>query len=187
VDVLDHISAQRFVAVLRSPPDLDALADQLVGAGVQVLEITLDTPGALEAIRRWRERTSVAAGTVRTRAEAAAAIDAGAEAVVSPVTIPEVVACCRERGVPVVPGAYTPTEVETAWQAGASLVKLFPGSLGGPDYVRSLRGPLADVRLLVTGGVTADNAGAFLDAGAVAVGADASRALAVWEAVRVGA
>ena len=184
---VDRIVAQRFVPVLRSPPDLDRIAAELVAAGVEVLEITLDTPGAGDAIRRWRERACVIAGTVRTVADAEAALSAGAEAIVTPVTIPEVLAFCRQREVPAVPGAFTPTEVETAWQAGASLVKLFPGSLGGPDYVRSLRGPLAHVPLLVTGGVTAENARAFLTAGAVAVGADSSRALAVWDVVRVGA
>ena len=184
---LDRILAQRFVAILRSPPDLDAAASELIAGGVEVLEITLDTPGALEAIGRWRERAMVIAGTVRTVGEAEAALDAGAEAIVSPVTARDVVLFCHERDAPVVAGALTPTEIESAWRAGAGLVKLFPAALGGPDYVRSLRGPLADVPLLATGGVTADNAAAFLAAGAAAVGADSSRALAVWDAVRVGA
>jgi 2-dehydro-3-deoxyphosphogluconate aldolase/(4S)-4-hydroxy-2-oxoglutarate aldolase len=185
VSVLDLIAAQRFVPVLRAPPDLDAAAAELVEAGVQVLEITLDTPGALDAIRRWRDRATVIAGTVRTPAEARAAAEAGAAALVSPVLVPELVAVSND--LPVVPGALTPTEIETAWRAGAPLVKLFPGSLGGPEYVRSVHAVLPDVPLLVTGGVTAENALAFLDAGAVAVGADASRALAVFEAVRVAA
>jgi 2-dehydro-3-deoxyphosphogluconate aldolase / (4S)-4-hydroxy-2-oxoglutarate aldolase len=184
---VDRIVAQRFVAILRSPPDLDAAASELVAAGVEVLEITLDTPGALEAIGRWRERATVIAGTVRTQADAAAALEAGAEAAVSPVTVPEVSSFCRERRLPFVAGALTPTEVEAAWRAGAGMVKLFPAALGGPDYLRTLHGPLGDVPLLATGGVTAENAAAFLAAGAVAVGADSSRALAVWDAVRVGA
>ncbi|HEY7794556.1 MAG TPA: bifunctional 4-hydroxy-2-oxoglutarate aldolase/2-dehydro-3-deoxy-phosphogluconate aldolase [Gaiellaceae bacterium] len=185
MDVLDLIASQRFVPVLRSPPDLDAVAAELVDAGVGLLEITLDTPGALDAIRRWRERVTVLAGTVRTPAEARAAAEAGAAALVSPVLAPELVGVSSD--LPVVPGALTPTEIEIAWRAGAPLVKLFPGSLGGPAYVRTVRTVLPDVPLLVTGGVTAGNAVAFLDAGAVAVGADASRALAVFEAVRVGA
>jgi 2-dehydro-3-deoxyphosphogluconate aldolase/(4S)-4-hydroxy-2-oxoglutarate aldolase len=183
--VLDQIAAQRFVAILRRPPDLDAIAGELVSVGVQVLEITLDTPGALEAIRRWRERATVIAGTVRTVSDAEAALEAGARAIVAPVTIAEVVSFCVERQVPVVPGALTPTEVETAWQAGASLVKVFPAGLGGPAYVRSLLGPLSDVPLIATGGVRAENAAAFLEAGAVAVGADSSRALEVFAAVKV--
>jgi 2-dehydro-3-deoxyphosphogluconate aldolase/(4S)-4-hydroxy-2-oxoglutarate aldolase len=185
--VVEQIVAQRFVAILRRPADLDAAAAELVAAGVDVLEITLDTPGALDAIRRWGERATVVAGTVRTVSEAEAAVEAGAQAIVSPTTVPEIVSWCAERNVPVVPGAFTPTEVETAWRSGASLVKLFPAALGGPGYVRSLLGPLADVPLLATGGVTAESAPAFLAAGAVAVGADSSRAHVVFDAVRVGA
>ncbi len=181
MDAVDRIRAQRFVAVLRAPPDLDRVAAELVDAGVQVLEITLDTPGALDAIARWRERATVLAGTVRTQAEADAATEAGAAALVSPSLV------LIQHKVAHVPGAFTPTEVETAWRAGAELVKLFPAAALGPGYIRSLLTPLADVRLLVTGGITAENAGDFLDAGAVAVGADSSRALAVWEAVKVGA
>lgn len=185
--MLEQIAAQRFVAILRRPTDLDAVAQELVEAGVQVLEITLDTPGALDAISRWRDRATVIAGTVRTTADAKAAVEAGARAVVSPATIREVVSWCVERNVPVVPGAFTPTEIETAWQYGASMVKVFPAGLGGPDYVRSLLGPLSDVPLLATGGVMPENAAAFLAAGAVAVAADSSRARAVFEAVKVGA
>jgi 2-dehydro-3-deoxyphosphogluconate aldolase / (4S)-4-hydroxy-2-oxoglutarate aldolase len=108
---------------------------------------------------------------VRTAADAAAAVDAGAEACVGPGFVPEVVERCRELGVDAIPGALTPSEVDAAWAAGAALVKLFPASAVGPDYVRALLAPLADVPLLVTGGVNAGNARAFLDAGAVAVGA----------------
>ena len=92
---------------------------------------------------------------------------------------------CVARDVPVVPGALTPTEIETAWRCGASMVKVFPAGLGGPEYLRSVLSPLADVPLLATGGVTADNASGFLTAGAVAVGADSSRARDVFEAVKV--
>ncbi len=181
MSALERLREERFVAILRRPPDLDAAAEELVAAGVGVLEITLDTPGALEAIARWRDRATVLAGTVRTQAEADAATEAGAAALVSPTLV------FLEHKVPHVPGAFTPTEVETAWRAGAPLVKLFPAAALGPGYVRGLLSPLAGVELLATGGVTAENAGDFLDAGAVAVGADSSRALAVWAAVRVGA
>ncbi len=183
--VLEQIAAQRFVAILRRPSDLDAVAEELIGAGVRVLEITLDTPDALAAIGRWRGRATVVAGSVRTVADAEAAVEAGAEAVVSPGTVPDVVAWCVARDVPVVPGALTPTEIETAWRCGASMVKVFPAGLGGPEYLRSVLSPLADVPLLATGGVTADNASGFLTAGAVAVGADSSRARDVFEAVKV--
>jgi 2-dehydro-3-deoxyphosphogluconate aldolase/(4S)-4-hydroxy-2-oxoglutarate aldolase len=113
-----------------------------------------------------------------------AAVEAGAAAVVSPAFVPEVLARARERGVPAIPGALTPTEVETAWAAGAAMVKLFPATLGGPRYVKDLLAPLADVALIATGGITADNAVAFLDAGAVAV-AVGSALLAPGEAKRL--
>ena len=135
--------------------------------GFGLIEITLDSDGALEAIRR---HPGALAGTVRTAAQVDAAVEAGAVAVVSPVFVPAVLERARELGVPAIPGALTPTEVEAAWRAGAALVKLFPAALGGPRYVRDLLAPLSDVPLIVTGGVDASNARAFLDAGAVAVG-----------------
>jgi len=185
VNAVEVIRRERVVAVLRRVDDVAAAVDRLV---LPVVEVTLDSPGALDAIAGLRDRPglTVLAGTVRTREDALAAIAAGAEAVVAPGTDGEVGAACRELGVPWVPGALTPTEVEAAWHAGAALVKLFPGRLGGPRYVRDVLAPLADVPLLVTGGVDEENALAFLDAGAVAVGADSSRARAVYDAVRLG-
>ena len=103
-------------------------------------------------------------------AQVDAAVSAGAEAIVAPALSAAVLERAAALGVPAIPGALTPTEVETAWQAGAALVKLFPARLGGPRYVRDLLAPLPDVPLLATGGVDATNARAFLDAGAVAVG-----------------
>lgn len=182
--VVERIRAARVVAVLRH-----AAPEPALEAGLRVLEVTLDTAGALETIARLRARgdVTVLAGTVRTAAEVDEAVEAGAEACVGPGFDPEVVARCGERGVPAIPGALTPTEVERAWRSGAALVKLFPGSLGGPQYVRALLAPLAGIPLLVTGGITAANARAFLDAGAVAVGASVRSAEEAWallEAVR---
>lgn len=172
IPVVERIRAERVVAILRRVADPDALVDALAGGGVGVVEITLDSIGALAAIRRLRARgdVSVLAGTVRTAAQAEAAIEAGAEACVGPGLVLEVVERCRAVGVPVVPGALTPTEVDQAWGMGASLVKLFPARLGGPAYVRELLAPLAEVPLLTTGGITHANLREFLDAGAVAVG-----------------
>jgi 2-dehydro-3-deoxyphosphogluconate aldolase/(4S)-4-hydroxy-2-oxoglutarate aldolase len=183
MSVVERIRRERFVAVIRRAPDLEAVAEELVAAGIGVLEFTLDSPGALEAIARWRDRATVLAGTVRTAAEAEAAVEAGAHGLVSPTFDPELV--LQEHKVPFVPGCFTPSEVERAWRAGAELVKLFPAGALGPGYVRSLLAPLADVPLLVTGGITPENALDFLSGGAVAVGADSSRAVAVWERVRV--
>jgi 2-dehydro-3-deoxyphosphogluconate aldolase / (4S)-4-hydroxy-2-oxoglutarate aldolase len=137
-----------------------------------VIEITLDDPNALGAIERARGRgdVTVLAGTVRRADQVDAAVGAGAEAVVGPAFVSAVVARAAELGVPAIPGALTPTEIEAAWAAGAAMVKLFPSGIGGPRYVRDVLAPLRDVPLLVTGGIDAQNAMAFLDAGAVAVG-----------------
>jgi len=178
VSVVERIRSERLVAVLRRFEDVDARVEALAQAGVRVVEITLDTPDALAAIERARARgdVSVLGGTVRRPEQVEEAVAAGAEAIVSPAHVQAVLERARELGVPAIPGALTPTEVEAAWAAGAALVKLFPGSVGGPSYVRELLAPLADVPLLVTGGVDSSNARAFLDAGAVAVGAGSALA-----------
>jgi len=186
VGPVERIEQARVVAILRRVDDVAATVERL---GLPVVEVTLDSPGALGAISALRARggaVTVLAGTVRTADEARAAVAAGAEAIVSPAFVPQVGAACDELGVPAIPGALTPTEIEAAWRAGAAMVKLFPARFGGPKYVSDVLAPLADVRLLVTGGVDAQNANEFLRAGAVAVGADASRARAVYDAVTVG-
>jgi 2-dehydro-3-deoxyphosphogluconate aldolase / (4S)-4-hydroxy-2-oxoglutarate aldolase len=172
MSAVDAIRAARLVAILRRADGVDARVARLAEAGVRVVEITLDSDDALGAIERARSRgdVTVLAGTVREAAEVDAAVAAGAEAIVAPGLSPAVLERAAALGVPAIPGALTPTEIETAWNAGAALVKLFPARLGGPHYVRDLLAPLADVPLLVTGGVDATNARAFLAAGAVAVG-----------------
>lgn len=165
--MLERLREERVVAILRRVDDVGAAVARVRSAGISLVEITLDSPGALEAIRR---HPGCLAGTVRTADEATAAAEAGAVALVAPAFSPEVAARARELGLPYVPGALTPTEVEAAWRAGAAAVKLFPAALGGPEYVRQLRGPLADVPLIATGGVDATSAAAFLEAGCVAVG-----------------
>ena len=188
MSAIERIRATRLVAVLRRVPDADAAVSRLREVGVEVIEVTLDADDALEVIRR---NPGVLAGTVRTAAQVDVAVEAGAAAVVSPAFAPAVVERALELGVPAIPGALTPTEVEAAWRAGAAMVKLFPAGLGGPQYVRDLLAPLSDVPLLVTGGVDASNARAFLDAGAVAVGVgsalnDPEEARHVVAAVRPG-
>ncbi len=149
------------MAVLRRVPDVDRLATELVDAGIGVIEVTLDDEGALAGIERLRERGTVAvlAGTVRTVEQAEAAVAAGAEALVSPVFSGAVLARGHQLGVPVIPGALTPTEIEAAWRAGAAMVKLFPARAVGPEYVADVLKPLQDVPLVCTGGVSAANAG----------------------------
>jgi 2-dehydro-3-deoxyphosphogluconate aldolase/(4S)-4-hydroxy-2-oxoglutarate aldolase len=151
------------------------VADALVAGGVLAFEITLNEPvdAALRAIESVASRTpaiDIGAGTVLTIDAARLAIDAGATFLVTPHTDPELVAWATGRGVPTLPGAATPTELLTAWRAGAAAVKLFPASVLGPAFVRESRGPFPDIPLVPSGGVTADSASDFIRAGAVAVG-----------------
>ncbi|WP_283134607.1 bifunctional 4-hydroxy-2-oxoglutarate aldolase/2-dehydro-3-deoxy-phosphogluconate aldolase [Rhizohabitans arisaemae] len=167
------------VAIVRlreTEPD-DAVVAALSTGGVRLAEITLTSPGALAAIRRWSAREDVAAGagTVRTVADARAAIEAGARFLVTPVTVPDVLALARDAGVPVACGALTPTEIETAWRHGAAVVKVFPVSaVGGAAYLRAVREPLDDVPLLPTGGVRWEDVAGYARIGCAGVGVGAS-------------
>jgi 2-dehydro-3-deoxyphosphogluconate aldolase / (4S)-4-hydroxy-2-oxoglutarate aldolase len=162
------------IAIVRGhPPDVVArIADGLVAGGVTTVEVTLDSPHALSSIVALDDRGDVlvGAGTVLDAAGADAAIDAGAAFLVAPGVDPGVMAAAAERGVPMLPGALTPTEILTAWNAGAAAVKVFPAGPLGPGYVAALRGPLGNVALVPTGGVDDRNAAAFMAAGAVALG-----------------
>lgn len=165
--------ATRVIAVARriDPARVSAVAAALGEGGVEVIEVTLDGAGALDSIGELtRGHWFVGAGTVMSVAEAEAATDAGAKFVVSPHTDTTIVAWAVERGIPVMAGAFTPTEVVAAWAAGVSAVKVFPASVGGPRMIRALRAPLGDLPLIPTGGIDGSNAGEFIAAGAVAVG-----------------
>jgi 2-dehydro-3-deoxyphosphogluconate aldolase/(4S)-4-hydroxy-2-oxoglutarate aldolase len=181
IDLASALASARVVAVLRAAREPAGVIDAVVAGGISVVEITLDSPDAEAVIAAARQRhpdVLVGAGTVRTAADVDCAVGAGAAFCVAPATVPEALSRASAHGVPMVPGALTPTEVERAVGLGAPVVKLFPGSLGGPAYVRELLAPLSGVALLVTGGVDASNARAFLDAGAIAVGAASSLARA---------
>jgi 2-dehydro-3-deoxyphosphogluconate aldolase/(4S)-4-hydroxy-2-oxoglutarate aldolase len=165
------------VAIARgvSPEVAPIVAEALVAGGVGAFEITLNDPldRALRGIEAVASRSSgleVGAGTVLTIEAAQAAIDAGATFLVMPHIDPELVAWAAARRIPTLPGAATPTEILVAWRAGAAAVKVFPASSLGPAFLREVRGPLPDIPLVPTGGVTADTAGAFIAAGAIAVG-----------------
>ena len=168
------LGAGRVMAIIRyrDTVDLPAVADELTSAGIPLVEITLDTPGALPAIRRLAdEGMSIGAGTVRTADEARAAADAGAAFVVTPGLVPAVLGAAASAGVVAIPGVLTPTELLTATDAGAAAVKIFPvGAVGGPAYIRALRGPFGDVDLVPTGGIAVDEVGDYLEAGAACVG-----------------
>jgi 2-dehydro-3-deoxyphosphogluconate aldolase/(4S)-4-hydroxy-2-oxoglutarate aldolase len=168
--------ATRVLAVVRGTEGRHtaAVLDTLAEAGIRCLEVTMNTPGALEALRAARDRlppdVELGGGTVLTAEQVDAVAETGGTFVVAPDLRPAVADRARARGLGYYPGALTPTEVGAAWESGASAVKLFPGSLGGPHYLRELRGPLRDVPLVPTGGVGIDDAGEYLKAGALAVG-----------------
>ena len=174
--VLGAILQTKVVAVIRMK-DAARLADvaaALGRGGVKALEVTMTVPGAVEIIREMARTkapgTLVGAGTVLDAGTATDVIAAGADFVVSPTSDMETIRACRDAGVLVAPGAFTPTEIVAAWRAGADIVKVFPATSLGPQYFRDLRGPLPQVRLMPTGGVTVENAREFLAAGAAAVG-----------------
>jgi 2-dehydro-3-deoxyphosphogluconate aldolase/(4S)-4-hydroxy-2-oxoglutarate aldolase len=166
------------IAVVRLPDlsDAAALSSALVAGGIRVLEFTLTNREALAAIEEVRpllaEEVLVGAGTVLDAESAGAAILAGAQFLVTPTLQPDVVSCGLHHGVPVICGAFTPTEILQAAQSGAQLVKVFPAGSVGPGYIKDVLGPLPHVDLVPTGGITLDNCRQFLDAGAytVAVG-----------------
>ena len=171
------LESAALIAVIRAPDRESAVrgVEALVAGGVTGIEITYSTPDApgviAELDRRFGDGILLGAGTVRRPEEARRAADAGARFLVSPGTTTAVVAAMRETGRTVMAGALTPSEVMTAVDLGVDVVKVFPASLGGPGYLRSLRGPFPDVPFMPTGGVNADNLGEWFAAGAVAVGA----------------
>lgn len=154
---------------------LVAAVEPLAAGGIAAFEVTLDSPAALESVAALREvatgRLLVGAGTVITPDDAEAALEAGAQFLVAPGFDLGVVEAALDAAVPVFPGAMTPTEIAAAWAAGATAVKLFPAGQLGPAYLKAVLAPLAGVPIVATGGVDADNARTFRDAGAYAVAA----------------
>jgi len=175
-DCVATIQRLRVVAVIRmkDPARLRAVVDAIAEGGVRAIEVTMTVPGAIELIRTLASSLPddilLGAGTVTDAATARAVIDAGARYVVSPVFRREVIAACHERDVAVAPGCFTPTEILDAHDCGADIIKVFPATALGPQYIKDVRAPLPQVRLMPTGGVSLDNAGDWIRAGAVAVG-----------------
>ncbi len=175
--VLRIIGEEKLIAIvrMRGGADLAArTAEALHEGGVRIIEITTSVPDAAKAVMSLASREGrdylVGAGTVLSRRSAVEMVEAGAEFLVSPAVIEEVIAAAGELGVPVLPGALTPTEVYRASVLGADAVKIFPASLTGPGYLQALAGPLPGVRLVPTGGIDLDNIGSYLESGAFAVG-----------------
>ena len=164
------------VAVIRmkDPDKVQAVVDAIAEGGVRAIEVTMTVPNAVALIAALAPRMpkgfTFGAGTVLDAETAAKVIDAGAQFIVSPVFRRSLITACHERGVPVTPGCFTPTEILDAWEAGADIVKVFPATVLGPGYIKDVRAPLPQVKLMPTGGVTVENAGEWIKAGAVAVG-----------------
>lgn len=166
----------KLVAVVRldSGEQLIQVAEALKAGGISSIEFTATTPGALDAIktaaRHFTGDVMIGAGTILDPETARAAILAGAEFIVAPTLKLETIQMCKRYGKPVIPGALTPTEILTAWEMGADLVKVFPASAGGPEYIKAVLAPLPQVRLAPTGGISSENAGEYIQAGAAALG-----------------
>jgi 2-dehydro-3-deoxyphosphogluconate aldolase / (4S)-4-hydroxy-2-oxoglutarate aldolase len=178
-EVLKSLSGIGLVPVLRAESEEQALAlaSAIAAGGVTVLEVTMTVPGAIRVMRRLAEERPdilIGAGTVLDAETARMCILEGAQFVVSPALNLKTIDMCHRYGVAVLPGALTPTEIVTAWEAGADVVKVFPASaLGGAKYLKSVKAPLPQVELIPTGGVSQATAAEFLEAGAFALGVGA--------------
>src|SRR6266853_4721955 len=173
---LRHVLDCGIVAVVRSPDSqqLVEVTRALADGGVTVAEITMTVPGALDVLRQVRQalgdRVLLGAGTILDPETARAALLAGAEYIVAPAVNLDVIRLCQRYNKLVMPGAFTPTEILAAWEAGADIVKVFPAEVVGPAYFKAMRGPLPQIRLMPTGGVDLTTADAFLNAGACCLG-----------------
>jgi 2-dehydro-3-deoxyphosphogluconate aldolase/(4S)-4-hydroxy-2-oxoglutarate aldolase len=174
--IVKAIEDAGIVAVIRmkEPDKLRGVIDAIAEGGIRALEITMTVPGAVEIIRQIAPTLPagfiLGAGTVLDAETALKVVDAGARFVVSPVFRPAVIDAAHQCNVPAMPGCFTPTEILGAWDAGADVVKVFPATALGPGFFKDVRGPLPHVKLMPTGGVTIENAGDWIRAGAVAVG-----------------
>jgi 2-dehydro-3-deoxyphosphogluconate aldolase / (4S)-4-hydroxy-2-oxoglutarate aldolase len=169
------LRAHPIIAVLRAADagDYDSVVDTLAANGIRSIELTLSTPGTFERLPALIERVGreveIGIGTIVTAEQARRAIDAGARYLVTPIVNLEVIALAVQNAVPVFPGGLTPTELFSAWDAGATAVKIFPAETVGPQYGSHLRGPFPDIEFIPSGGVGLDDIPAWLKAGAVAV------------------
>ncbi len=174
-ETLDRMLSVGIVAVVRanSSEGMIDIARALKKGGIDAFEITMTTPNALEVIKdvsaKFGNEILTGVGSVVDADTAGKAIAAGARFVVSPVLALDVIEACRKKDVVGIPGTFTPTEIFSAWKAGADLIKVFPTSVGGPDYIKAVLAPMPYVKLLPTGGVEVENAGQFIKAGAAAL------------------
>jgi 2-dehydro-3-deoxyphosphogluconate aldolase/(4S)-4-hydroxy-2-oxoglutarate aldolase len=176
-EILDQMMTEGLIPVIRVTSAQEAMdvAEAIQKGGVTSLEITMTVPGAIEVMKELTERNKdeivIGAGTVLDPETGRAALLAGAQFLVSPTLNLDLIRLAHRYAAAVIPGAMTPTEILTAWEAGADLVKVFPAAqLGGPDFIKAVRGPLPQIPLVPTGGVNLQNAGAFIRAGAAVLG-----------------
>jgi len=177
-DIFNRMMSEGLIPVIRVSSAQEAVdvADAIKEGGVTLIEITMSVPGAIDTIkeltRKYKDEIIMGAGTILDPETARAALLAGAQFIVTPTLNLDVIQLAHRYSAVVVPGAMTPTEILTAWNAGADMVKVFPAAqLGGPEYLKAIRGPLPQILLVPTGGVNLQNAGAFIKAGAAALGA----------------
>jgi len=194
-DILKRLIEGKVVAVVRldNGDQLIKVAQALKAGGISAIEFTVPTPNSLEMIKQaatyFGDEVIIGAGTVLDPETARAAILAGAQFIVTPALKLATIELCHRYGKPIIPGALTPTEILSAWEAGADMVKVFPADSMGPEYIKAVLAPLPQVRLAPTGGVSADNAADYLKAGATALGVGgklvdkAAVARGDWEAI----
>jgi 2-dehydro-3-deoxyphosphogluconate aldolase/(4S)-4-hydroxy-2-oxoglutarate aldolase len=175
-EIIQRLLEPGIIAIIRadSSEGLVEAAGALLAGGVTAMEVTMTTPNTLAVIaeitQRFGDRVLIGVGSVIDPQTVHAAVAAGAEFIVTPVTKPEVIAAANRLEKSIASGAFTPTECLLAHESGADFVKLFPAEFNGPAYIRALRAPLPQLRLIPTGGVTVENVGAFFAAGSVALG-----------------
>lgn len=179
-EVIQRIREVGVIPVVRASSAAEAVrvVEAIKAGGISILEITMTVPGAVQVIaqlvKRFGGETVVGAGTVLDPEVAQACISVGAQFIVSPALNLDTIKCCRDQEIAIMPGALTPTEVVTAWNAGADFVKVFPcGAVGGASYIKSLKAPLPQIELVPTGGVNLNTAASFIHAGAAAIGVGA--------------
>jgi len=176
-DVAQRVRETGLIAIIRgkfSRNQVVGIAETLLTHQIPVMEVTLNTTGALESIRQLRaqfgDRLVVGAGTVRTADQFAAALAAGAQFTVAPNLDLATAQAAQQQNILHLPGVFTPTEAQTAFVAGCRMIKLFPSEIVGPRYIKAIRAPLDDIEIVPTGGISADNIGEYIKAGIVAAG-----------------
>jgi 2-dehydro-3-deoxyphosphogluconate aldolase/(4S)-4-hydroxy-2-oxoglutarate aldolase len=176
-EIFNRIMVEGFIPVIRvsSAPEAILVADAIKEAKCSLIEITMSVPGAIDVIKelaqKYGDEMIMGAGTVLDPETGRTALLAGAQFIVTPTLNLDLIQLAHRYSAVIIPGALTPTEILTAWNAGADMVKVFPAAqVGGPEYIKALKGPLPQVLLVPTGGVTLKNAGAFIKAGATALG-----------------